>query len=37
MCFIGLIQLRKDGICGATLVEDGDDVEFMWRREENIK
>jgi len=36
-CFVGLIRLKKHGIRGATLLEDGDDVETMWGREERKK
>jgi len=30
MCFVGLIRLRKHGICGTTLVEDEDDTYLIW-------
>jgi len=35
ICFIGLIKLKKHEL--GRVVDNEDDVELRWRREENIK
>jgi len=37
ICFCKLIRIKKHETGGATILENGDDVEHVWRKEERQK